>query len=471
MQVGDIVRRNPNDPHGHHPRIEAHFDMRNPNKEYRIVSFLRDPIDGDMVQIGGIFYADGVTLVTFFADRFELVAWPQQLIHHRRGINAPPFERQPAVGYQIDAAGEPIYIGDKIRSIHFKVEGDQWETLYHVVEYRDGFPCVQWEGRMNVEAGPVVVTIPKTFIVVKEEDVAAKPKAKPVVKKPAKKKKFNVRDAKTQLRKVAKKRTTGVCNYAIIMNRTERFEDIRTNWGDVCHARLNCGPGAISVLDFLDNKAKVSEELRPLWKKYITYILKRSPFRIAYHQKEVKNFIANGCEMDVSQPADVLAGAAIALRMGTEKQHLMLSWKYFVEQGFSEETAWLLSYAFRATPDGKNITGVYPMDGGHQPISGEMNADVLFKFLAVGYPAETLKKKPFSESSGYAVFGGMGHDVYRGRGGAKIDGPSFLEFRDANFKGEKHGTGWNATFVCTNASVNDFAKLVEEKINSFKVKA
>jgi hypothetical protein len=137
------------------------------------------------------------------------------------------------------------------------------------------------------------------------------------------------------------------------------------------------------------------------YRKFVDYIVNRSPWAVAFQGKTVKNVLENGVLMNVEAPSGAVAGACQALRYLSEFKAQNAVWKLMMDNGIQEDAAFLTTYAFIAEADG-NYTK-HPMGGGHQPINGEIAAGSLISFFANGYSEKFLKSTPYREQTSYRV--------------------------------------------------------------------
>ena len=270
----------------------------------------------------------------------------------------------------------------------------------------------------------------------------------------------------------------GVASYVVFPVVDGEIKEVE-NINDVCHARLECsrwydeqGTGhdvqeIAAVLDFChDYEHVLPEKDWAACKKYINYIIQSSPWSIAFHKKGLKNVLANGILYDVSRPAGVVAGAAIALRQGKEHRHILPVFNK-LHRKFGGAVAFLAGYAIGVKENGEYMFN--PIDGGHTPLSGQIKADVMFKFFANGFPAESLEKEPYSKNTQYRVFEAVGDDVYWGGGrGARKEGQEFQEWVKENCPVVRKGNGFNAKTFITEEGLLQFADKLKAAIDGAK---
>jgi len=300
--------------------------------------------------------------------------------------------------------------------------------------------------------------------------------------KHAPKKHKTVTQLKADIRKKAQEEGAGsMASYAVIVKDEKGIPHAITHLTDVCHARLDKESNydkrdkwdkAVAVLDFFNNGIKRHAKRMPEYKAYLSYIFTRSPWASAFKKKEMKNVLLTGAEYDVSQPAGIIAGAAIAARMAYEYPERLPVFS-LVRKHASEEAAWLCFYAFSV--NGKNYT-LNNMGGGHEVLDGNnMKLDCIISLFANGYPEEAFKAKPYSEVSKYRVFATIGDDTYYD--GEKKWNPkyglagTFKRYVKDNAKDVVKGKGWAQVSAYDDKAIIEFAKQLDVVINDVRNKA
>jgi hypothetical protein len=221
-----------------------------------------------------------------------------------------------------------------------------------------------------------------------------------------------LRDLIAQSRKEDIKNVRGVSSYVVFLKNKKTGEiTLNKHLSDVCHARLAVYYGgrddvkeAVAVIDYQQAHEKqalaAGKGYKTSYRKFVDYIVNRSPWAVAFQGKTVKNVLENGVLMNVEAPSGAVAGACQALRYLSEFNAQNAVWKLMMDNGIQEDAAFLTTYAFIAEADGYTK---HPMGGGHQPINGEISAGSLISFFANGYDEKFLKSTPYREQTSYRV--------------------------------------------------------------------
>ena len=179
-----------------------------------------------------------------------------------------------------------------------------------------------------------------------------------------------------------------------------------THVQDICHARLVSGNKWASVTDvalhignyFTTNH--FDDEQANAYKEYISWVLCKSPWAMAFKTKHVWVATRYGIEMDVMVSHNIIAAAAIALRLGSEYTDFSVNWKLFMKHGMTANQAFLAaSFTNLITKNGKKEISFNFHMGGHHVVSTSQRFKGLVKFLENGYSKEEQSKKPFNKGS------------------------------------------------------------------------
>jgi hypothetical protein len=295
----------------------------------------------------------------------------------------------------------------------------------------------------------------------KEEDikVAKKKAAQP-----------SLRDLIAQSRKEDIKGVGGVSSYVVFLKDKKTGEiTLNKHLKDVCHARLALyyprgaeGVEAVAVIDYQQAHEKqalaAGKQYKATYRKFVDYIVNRSPWAVAFQGKTVKNVLENGVLMNVEAPSGAVAGACQALRYLSEFNAQNALWKLMMDNGIQEDAAFLTTYAFIAEKDG-NYTK-HPMGGGHQPINGEITAGSLISFFANGYEEKFLKSTPYREQTSYRV-----HEHVEAVKDVLKMPETYNDFVLNATEWTDVKDGWAVVKKATEEQVLTFAKRLEQLIN------
>lgn len=180
---------------------------------------------------------------------------------------------------------------------------------------------------------------------------------------------------------------------------------------DVCHARFNGHEQAVDVIDavhhlrnhYFDEEGAFSIEAWEQDRKYVDYILNRSPFSDCFVTKGTASAIRYGVQFDVTKPLDWLVGAAIALRTTTEFPHSVRKWYELIELGFTPNEAYLL-HTFVSSLDVKADKIRFTFHGGgHMAVAATFSFGDYVRFIKRGmrpkeaYKLQSFKQEPTSQ--------------------------------------------------------------------------
>lgn len=289
----------------------------------------------------------------------------------------------------------------------------------------------------------------------------------PGKKAPVKKKHASLKELIAQSRKDDIPRVGGVSSYVLFVQNKDGRIAVVNQIKDVCHARIEntysrVKGHIVGVIDYQTNyETAVKKEYHGAYRKWVDWIVNRSPWSLAYQPKTVKNILENGVLMNVECPADIVGAACIALRIMKEQYDsptLLKTFDMLLKEGISIPAAFLAAYAFKDV--GAEGYTLSMMGGGHQPINGGMNAGQLLSFFANGYDESVIEQEPYRENSRYKVFDNIlkTKDVL----GIKQD---FSKWVMENTEKEVVGNGWAVTYKIKLDAIINTANLIEQKIN------
>lgn len=146
-----------------------------------------------------------------------------------------------------------------------------------------------------------------------------------------------------ELKDKVDKGRAGTCSYAV------KYKNYKTRYqiADVCHAR-------IFTSYYAEEKGKEIEAIylnvsghynkhvdKEAYKEYVKYITQESPWAKAFIPRDIDMIIKDGVAMDVTQPHNFVASAAVALRVGSEYDTVPSLFKKFIDTGSPANAAWL----------------------------------------------------------------------------------------------------------------------------------
>jgi hypothetical protein len=383
----------------------------------------------------------------------ELGVWPENifaLVRRGNGAEAKPAIIQLKIGDFVKvvkkhATAKCSWVADMDATIGkiFKIERlNAW--LGNAFELSNGFSYLA-----------------ESLELAKEEDikVAKKKAAQP-----------SLRDLIAQSRKEDIKGVGGVSSYVVFLKDKKTGEiTLNKHLKDVCHARLALyyprgaeGVEAVAVIDYQQAHEKqalsAGKQYKATYRKFVDYIVNRSPWAVAFQGKTVKNVLENGVLMNVEAPSGAVAGACQALRYLSEFKAQNAVWKLMMDNGIQEDAAFLTTYAFIAEKDG-NYTQ-HPMGGGHQPINGEITAGSLISFFANGYDEKFLKSEPYRTKTSYRV-----HEHVEAVKDVLKMPETYNDFVLNATEWTDVKDGWAVVKKATEEQVLTFAKRLEQLIN------
>jgi len=267
-----------------------------------------------------------------------------------------------------------------------------------------------------------------------------------------------VLEARNALQHHTHHRVSHLCSFAIILP-----TKVVKKFDSPCHAALAYPEGKPQavVYGLSCDHNQVPEVRREMYEKYASYILKDSPWSIAFVDKDFQAGLKNEILMDTSHDIDIVAGACIALRGAWEYHKQSLDcFDYLVSNGISGHAAYLLSMFL--VLDGKRWVWV-SCSSSHRALHYTMRFTDLIRFFVKGY-GKCAEDKPYKDSNtSYLVF-----DRIAENGGEVPRKETTDAILSSALKSEKKGTGWDVTTVISDQAVLDLARFVEEEMEKVK---
>ena len=161
--------------------------------------------------------------------------------------------------------------------------------------------------------------------------------------------------------------------------RSEMRRHIHAN--DVCHARFILNAPVKEIVLNITKHLKVSKDPEA-YKAFCSWMFNDSPMAKCFITKQFDDAIANGVQMDVSQPHGWNAMSAIALRMGSEFPKRLDTWDRLVGNGISSTTAWIMACFFKGE---KDVFAFYENTANHCVHVHTFPLEGYMKFLREGF--------------------------------------------------------------------------------------
>lgn len=220
-----------------------------------------------------------------------------------------------------------------------------------------------------------------------------------------------------KLKKSFSPRSGGVCRYALSY---VGKKDVTLNDNGACHASFQAPYGGGSIEEACDNIAyhleiHVDKEDHDAYKRYVKWILNDSAVKDMFLTKDVDKAFEDAVYYDVNKPTSWVVGSAMLLREMSEFKPRMKTFKWGLDNGFSEKIAWALS---RFITDGNTFTTQRAM---HCVMNVE-NCDVpgFIAFANEGFRFN--KRSIFKSHRGYSIES----SAYT-KGDIRPDNPSICE--------------------------------------------
>ena len=258
---------------------------------------------------------------------------------------------------------------------------------YQFPEEVDGFDYIFDErGLKRVRKAKPIPDVPDAIVGMDLGGMPLVPAPIPTAEKkkaPAKKKEEVFPDLRKELKeKSLVTPNTGRCSYGV----QSKDGKITLHIGDICHARL--GEGGVHevsalALEIERDFVKLDKEGAIMLKRYSEYILNYSPWSPCFQRHGFENAFKYGILMNIDKCVEELAGAAVALREGSEFPEKTRRFCNFLDMGFSGNVSYLLSAFFFEYEDGMH--SLNHLTAGHSILHSCMNRGALFKFFKKGY--------------------------------------------------------------------------------------
>lgn len=165
---------------------------------------------------------------------------------------------------------------------------------------------------------------------------------------------------------------------------------------EICYWTLSSmGKGKSYILSFLKdnrNAALVSEELR---KRFLEYIVQRSPYKDVFLIKDVDHIIKYGMLCQTEVPSNLLVGALTVVRSLWEYIDIPLMWEELVNEGVEENLALLAAHKVQKNAKENYTTG--KLSSNHRAFESASLGDSIVKAF--------LSRKPASPEKNYVDTG------------------------------------------------------------------
>lgn len=147
-------------------------------------------------------------------------------------------------------------------------------------------------------------------------------------------------------KKLKKAGVINICSYGLRWTSGEE----RLQINDVCHFRAKyvseydrhkkgeiceLSTTLLPALNYTTDKAAI--------RKWVSYILLRSPFKDCFKTKNLQAAWRYGIQMDVDKPQSNVVAALIALREGWEFPHILENFTFLTKNGVDESVAFIIS--------------------------------------------------------------------------------------------------------------------------------
>lgn len=249
----------------------------------------------------------------------------------------------------------------------------------------------------------------------------------------------------------------GQCSYAIEYENGHR--SFHAN--DVCHARLNTayygsGQGEVANVAYCLRQEITAfvprDATKAAHKAYCDYVINRSPWAHAFLTKDIEEAYTKDILMNVEVNKNIMAGACLMLRTGTERKGRANLFKLLIDHGHLPNTAWLVSCAFKKVEG--NHYSFFDWSGGHDVIDKYRSFEDTIQFLKTGFHRPSgLIREPYRTSSGNYV---IADTVARSQQGASIS--TWLE---KNTVKKVVGEGFNKNTHITEESIYEVADKID----------
>ena len=190
--------------------------------------------------------------------------------------------------------------------------------------------------------------------------------------------------------------SSGTCHYATVLDNWELQEQIQ----DICHARLRPRKDArYIILDAMQHFNDMKEKEKPIYKKWMKYLVNDSPFAEAFLTKNIKEGIELGFILDTSKGKDQIYCAAIAMRTAHEFRYILNAWKEMEGYHIPPLARFMLAHSMQFDKEGNVSPGC--RSGHHIVFSSRLSLDDFKKTLKRN--AMHDKGKAFNSDDAYRM--------------------------------------------------------------------
>lgn len=249
------------------------------------------------------------------------------------------------------------------------------------------------------------------------------------------------------------KKSDDLCSWIIQRKGAKKYDE-QVNWP--CYAGLqhNGGPVEQLIISMYNKNGYITTPLeKEQYDEWLKYVIEESPFRVSFLTKTAEEAKEKHLLMDCSRARDELLTSATAMRDGYEHKERLPVFTFFVEEGYSKHTAYLMAYMLHYGNGKWSLTG---MGNGHTNMDGTQDIDEVCKFFRVGY-----NNKLWAGQPKYNVTGGGFRGMYR-LIAEPNDKNSMRKFAQSFAKAK--GEGWGANYTMDEASAKKLADAIEAKI-------
>jgi len=211
-------------------------------------------------------------------------------------------------------------------------------------------------------------------------------------------------------------RRGSISNYFLVLENGEVMKKFK----EACYSSLY----SMVAIDYIVSYPQKGFVLEESNKTYIDYVLNRSPYCEVFYTKNIEEAIEGGVLINVDLPNNLVLGGMTALRTSWEFPHLVSFFKELVENGVSEDIAFLGAHCVVERGGEYNFENI---------TRGHYCVDVHSESYAKNFVKRDLKRKGgLTRAGGYPEYGSV-HGCWGG-----VVGKSFLEGKDGNiFRGDK----------------------------------
>ncbi len=276
--------------------------------------------------------------------------------------------------------------------------------------------------------------------------------AKKKAQKPAKDK---CAQAREQLDKGATSGMTAAYCFVLTNGTINKFPNT------ACHAGLSYpGGDVVALYDHIRvfYEKNISNDMKPSFKKFFTFLAQRSPIAHAFITKNFEDALKNGVSLDVSKTADEVAVACCSLRFAHEHKGRIDVFDWAIKNGYNMLTAYFLMNVAWKNGDTFNMD----VRNWHNIVDGEKSFDKLISGMANGWKKEGA---PYSVNHGY----GVSRLTHSGPG---VAGPRSLSSELNALVPHKGGVvGWGAPAAHWNVEqFTQLANIIAKKLKEAKLK-